>query len=77
VYAIDGYDAMNAALAAIQKAGKKDRAAIRDARMGTKQLNGVLGTWGFDQDGDTSLKVMTGIVIKDGKWAFSKSLPVK
>ena len=38
VYAIYGYEAMKAALAALQKAGTKDREAVRAALIGTKSF---------------------------------------
>ena len=44
-YAAYGYEAMKVALDAIERAGKKDRAAIRDAVFATKDYDGVLGKW--------------------------------
>ncbi len=74
VYAVYGYEATKVAIAAIEKAGKKDRAAIRDAVFGTKDFKGVLGTWSFDANGDTSLTTMSGQQIKKGKLEFQKEL---
>jgi branched-chain amino acid transport system substrate-binding protein len=31
-------------------------------------LQGVLGTWSFDANGDTNLVSMLGNVVKSGKW---------
>ena len=53
---------------AIQRAGVKDRAKIRDAVMATKDYDGVLGKWSFDQNGDTTLTVMSGRQVKGGKF---------
>jgi branched-chain amino acid transport system substrate-binding protein len=54
-----GYEAAKVALSAIERAGKKDREAIRQAvaSTGTDQIKGdhILGEWKFDQNGDTSL----------------------
>jgi branched-chain amino acid transport system substrate-binding protein len=54
-----GYEAAKVALSAIERAGKKDREAIRQAvaATGTDQIKGdhILGEWKFDQNGDTSL----------------------
>jgi branched-chain amino acid transport system substrate-binding protein len=58
-FAPAGYEAAKVALSAIQRAGKKDREAIREAvaSTGTDQIPGdhILGEWKFDQNGDTSL----------------------
>jgi branched-chain amino acid transport system substrate-binding protein len=48
--------------------GKKDRAAITEAITNLRDFDGVLGKWSFDQNGDTSLKVMAVEEIKDGKF---------
>ena len=34
----------------------------------TKNYNGVLGTWSFDQNGDTTLSTMSGRQVKNGKF---------
>jgi branched-chain amino acid transport system substrate-binding protein len=65
-YAGYGYESMKVALDAIGRAGKKDRAAIRDAIFGTKNFNGALGTWSFTDTGDTSLTAMSGRQVKSG-----------
>jgi branched-chain amino acid transport system substrate-binding protein len=65
-YAGYGYESMKVALDAIQRAGKKDRAAIRDAVFATKNFAGVLGTWSFTDTGDTSLTAMSGRQVKGG-----------
>jgi branched-chain amino acid transport system substrate-binding protein len=74
VYAVYGYEAANVAMAAINKVCAKDRAKILDAVMGTKDFNGVLGTWSFDANGDTSLTTMSGAQVKGGKFEFVKEL---
>jgi branched-chain amino acid transport system substrate-binding protein len=76
-YAIYAYEATNVALAAIDKVGKKDRAAILDAMIHTKDFNGLLGNWSFTDTGDTTLTTMSGNVVKNGKWEFVKTLQVK
>jgi branched-chain amino acid transport system substrate-binding protein len=67
-YAAYGYESMKVALEAIQRAGRKDRAAIRDAVFATRDYDGVLGKWSFDRNGDTSLTTMSGRQVKDGKF---------
>lgn len=70
VYAIYGYECAKVALDAIQRAGKKDRAAILEAVAQTKDFEGGLGTWSFDENGDTSLKVMSGQIVRNGQFEF-------
>jgi branched-chain amino acid transport system substrate-binding protein len=65
-YAVYGYEAARVALAAIERAGVKDREAIRQAVFGTQNFTGVLGTWSFDQNGDTSVTTMTVSQAKRG-----------
>jgi branched-chain amino acid transport system substrate-binding protein len=67
-YAAYGYESMKIALDAIQRAGRKDRDAIRTAVFATKDYDGVLGKWSFDANGDTSLSTMSGRPVKDGKF---------
>lgn len=80
-YAVYAYEAINVAMAAIAKAGKKDRAAIVDAIKNTKNYEGALGTWSFDENGDTTLQTMGGYIAKpkDGKleWEFVSFLEAK
>ncbi len=74
VYAVYGYEAMNVALDAIKRAGKKDRAAILAAVGATKDFDGALGKWSFDPNGDTTIKTMSGQVVRNGKWEFVEVL---
>lgn len=73
-YAAYGYEAAKVIYDAINQVCKNDRAAIRDAVMGTKDFKGVLGTWSFDSNGDTSLNTMSGNVVKNGKFEFATVL---
>lgn len=70
-YAIYGYEAMNVTLAAIESVcasggNPTDRAAVAKAVFATKDFNGVLGTWSFDANGDTTLTDMTVYQVKGG-----------
>jgi branched-chain amino acid transport system substrate-binding protein len=67
-YAAYGYEAMNVAIAAIERAGKKDRAAVRDAVLATHDYSGILGTWSFTPTGDTTLVRMSVRQVRNGKW---------
>jgi len=57
-YAIYGYEAMKLGLDTIASLGSKgnDKAAVLQALFNTKSRNSVLGTYGFDSNGDTTLK---------------------
>jgi branched-chain amino acid transport system substrate-binding protein len=70
VYAVYGYEAAAAALTAIERAGKKDRAAILGAVAGIRDFDGALGRWSFDENGDTSLRTMSGQVVRAGTFEF-------
>ncbi|MBI4568083.1 MAG: branched-chain amino acid ABC transporter substrate-binding protein [Planctomycetes bacterium] len=73
-YAIYGYEAAQVAVEAIRRAGKKDRDAIRAAGVSIKDFDGALGKWSFDANGDTTLKTMSGSVVKGGEFVFVKIL---
>src|SRR4030095_1880818 len=69
-YAIYGYESANVAVEAIRKAGKKDRAAIVEACRTLKDFEGALGKWSFDENGDTTRRVLRGNTGKNGKFEF-------
>lgn len=69
-YAVYGYEAAQVAIEAIKRAAKKDRNAIREACLSIKDFDGALGKWSFDENGDTTLKTMSGQVVKNGKFEF-------
>lgn len=71
-YAAYGYESAKVLLAAIEKAPKKDRSSVLAELAATKDYNGALGTWSFDASGDTSLKIMSGLTVKDGKFELAK-----
>ena len=73
-YASYGYEAARVVLQAIALAYTKDRAGILEAISATKDFNGVLGKWSFDENGDTSSRVMSGQTVQDGKFVFVKVL---
>ena len=73
-YAAYGYEAAKVVLAGLSKITTRDRAALIQAISQIKDFDGVLGHWSFDQEGDTSLKTMSGNTVKDGKFSFVKIL---
>ncbi|MFN8500097.1 MAG: branched-chain amino acid ABC transporter substrate-binding protein, partial [Anaerolineae bacterium] len=76
VYAVYGYEAAKVLLNALNKicANPTDRKAMRDAVFATKDYEGVLGKWSFDQNGDTTLTTMSGGQVKNGKFEFVSTL---
>ncbi len=76
-YTIYGYEAAKIVIEAIQKAGKKDRDAIRIACLSIKDFDAALGKWSFDENGDTTLSTMSGNVIRNGEWIFQEILKVE
>ncbi|MGZ6378916.1 MAG: branched-chain amino acid ABC transporter substrate-binding protein, partial [Candidatus Limnocylindrales bacterium] len=57
-YAIYGYEVMKLGLETIAKLGSKgsDKSAVLSALFSTTNRSSVLGTYGFDKNGDTTLK---------------------
>lgn len=73
-YAIFGYDAMLVALQAIEKAGSNDPAKVLAALRNLGEVEGALGAYTFDENGDTSLTTMNVYQVRDGEWQWVKSL---
>ena len=71
-YTMQGYDATNALMAAIGRAinaangGTPTRDQVRSEMAKTKGFVGVIGTYDFDEKGDTSLKIVS-IYVVNGK----------
>ena len=72
-YAVYGYEACRVLLDAIDRAETKDRAAVVAAVAATRDFQGALGTWSFDENGDTTNRTMSVNTVKDGKFAFVKA----
>lgn len=74
-YAIYGYEAGKVALEAIARAGIKDRQAILDAALKIEDFDkGALGNWSLDKNGDTTLRTISGNIIRNGRFEFVKLL---
>ena len=72
-YAVYGYETMNVLLKAIEDvcaAGgdPTDRKQVRAAVIAIKDFDGVLGTWSFDANGDTTLTDMTIYQVQGGAY---------
>ncbi len=71
-YTMQAYDAGNALMAAIGRAvkdaggNKPTREQVRSEMAKTKGFVGVIGTYDFDANGDTSLKIVSVYVVKTG-----------
>ncbi len=64
------YDATNALIESIRRAGKKDRQAVLEQMRLTKDFAGVLGTLNFDSKGDAIGKSVGIFKVEDGKFKF-------
>jgi branched-chain amino acid transport system substrate-binding protein len=73
-YAAYGYEAAKVVLDAINKAPTKDRAGILASIAQTKDFSGALGTWSFDSNGDTTLRIMSGNMVENGSFVLSRIL---
>jgi len=71
-YAVYAYDAARVVLEAIRRAGKKDRDAIRAACLAIRHFDGALGTWSFDENGDTTLRTVAVYQVRNGKFEFAE-----
>jgi branched-chain amino acid transport system substrate-binding protein len=74
-YAAEAYDAITLAIMAIEKAGKEERAAIRDALAGLS-FDSVRGPFKFDAKGDPLL-VTHVVKIVGGKETNARDIPVQ
>lgn len=72
-YAVYGYEAARVLLDAIDRAERKDRESIRQAVAATKDFVGALGTWSFDENGDTTNRIMSGQTVEGGEFKFVKA----
>ena len=66
-FAAQAYDALYIMAEGLKNAGEADRDALRDSLAEIKDLDGVLGKFSFDKDGDVVMEP-TVLVIKEGKF---------
>ncbi len=66
-FAAQAYDALYIMAEALKNAGEADRDELRDALAEIKDLDGVLGKFSFDKEGDVVMDP-TVLIIKDGKF---------
>jgi branched-chain amino acid transport system substrate-binding protein len=81
-YTAYAYEAANVMLDAIERASDDaggdvpDREAVVEQLFATKDFEGVLGTWSFDDDGDTSLTELSVLKVEDGEFQLDNVLDV-
>ncbi|MGM9929444.1 MAG: ABC transporter substrate-binding protein [Bacillus sp. (in: firmicutes)] len=66
-FAAQAYDAMYIYAEALKKAGEADRELFRDVLAETKDFEGILGNFSFDEEGDVVMDPKV-VEIKDGKF---------
>ena len=74
VFGAYGYESARVVIQAIQLADQANRAGILEAVRAFPRFSGVFGSWSFDRQGDTSLKLISGHVVRDGKFEFVDQL---
>jgi branched-chain amino acid transport system substrate-binding protein len=73
-YASYAYETTMVVLDAIEKTKSNDRKKIREAIAQTTNFDGILGRWSFDAHGDTTSTIMSGNIVRSGRYAFLSSL---
>jgi branched-chain amino acid transport system substrate-binding protein len=69
-YAAPAYDATNIIIAALKRASGPDRESVRQQIAATKDYPGALGPTSFDENGDTTNRLVSVFEVKDGAWTF-------
>jgi branched-chain amino acid transport system substrate-binding protein len=81
-YTAYAYEAANVMLDAIERASEEaggevpERQAVVEQVFATQDYEGVLGTWSFDEDGDTSLTELSIQEIENGEFKLNRVLDV-
>jgi branched-chain amino acid transport system substrate-binding protein len=76
-YTAYAYEAANVMLDAIERASKEGevtREAVLQQIFATEDFNGVLGTWTFDKDGDTSLTELSVQRVENGQFEYQRTI---
>ena len=80
-YTAYAYEAANVMLDAIERAadeagGVPERQAVIDEVFATEDFEGVLGTWSFDDEGDTSLTELSVQTVDGGEFTLDRVVDV-
>ena len=76
-YTAYAYEAANVMLDAIERAGEDgevEREEVIEEIFATEDYEGVLGTWSFDEDGDTSLTELSVQRVEDGAFVYQRTI---
>jgi branched-chain amino acid transport system substrate-binding protein len=76
-YTAYAYEAANVMLDAIERASKEGevtREAVLQQIWATEDFDGVLGTWSFDEDGDTSLTELSVQQVENGQFEYQRTI---
>jgi branched-chain amino acid transport system substrate-binding protein len=80
-YTANGYEAANVLLDAIDRAYENDGEVTREGVVrelfATQNYDGVLGTWSFDEDGDTTLTKISVEKVENGKFEFYRTIDIE
>jgi branched-chain amino acid transport system substrate-binding protein len=79
-YTAYAYEAANVMLDAIERAsenGEVSRETVLQEIFATEDYEGVLGTWSFDEDGDTTLTELSVQKVEDGEFTLDRVLDVE
>ena len=82
-YTVYAYEAANVMLDAIERASKKaggevpDREAVNKEVFATEDYHGALGTWSFDEDGDTTLTELSIQRVENGEFVYQNTVDVR
>jgi branched-chain amino acid transport system substrate-binding protein len=81
-YTAYAYEAANVMLGAIERASEEaggdvpERQAVLEQIFATEDYKGVLGTWSFDEDGDTTLSELSILRVEGGEFQLDRTLSV-
>lgn len=80
-YTAYAYEAANVMLDAIERAaeeagGTPERQAVVEQLFATEDYEGVLGTWSFDEEGDTTLSELSVQRVENGEFVLDRVLDV-
>jgi branched-chain amino acid transport system substrate-binding protein len=77
-YTAYAYEAANVMLDSIENANKEDGEVTREGVLrevfATEDYKGVLGTWSFDKDGDTTLTQLSAQRIENGEFVYQRTI---
>ena len=79
-YTAYAYEAANVMLDAIERASDEaggevpDREAVTEQIFATEDYEGVLGTWSFDEDGDTTLTELSVQRVENGAFEYQRTI---